>query len=427
MSSAKYIATGVQQVIADITRSDAGKLVSVLTRIFGTHNIETAEDAVQDILIKALETWQAKGIPDNPEAWLFRAAKNKAIDIIRKNRRQQTFMPGIDPLLESEYTAAVAIDGYFKDEEVFDDQLRMMFACCHPLISREGQLALILKTLCGFSVAQIARAFITSNDAIEKRLYRARQVFREHNISFEIPEGNALTNRLDNLLETIYLVFNEAHSTSHQDTLIRPDMAFDTIHLCKLLINYPATALPETYALLALLYFHTSRMPSRIDAAGNLVLMKDQDRSLWDKEMILPGKYYLEKAATGDRINRYHLEAAIAYEHCKAITYADTDWETILSYYDLLSQLLPSPIVLLNRAIAIKELSGSAEALKEIQRIPHLQYLENYYLLHAILGDLYAENHDIAASKRHFEKALNLVPSEAERRLIERRLAEYNK
>ncbi|MGN6476354.1 MAG: RNA polymerase sigma factor [Flavipsychrobacter sp.] len=427
MSSAKYIATGVQQAIADITRSDAGKLVSVLTRIFGTHNIETAEDAVQDILIKALKTWQAKGIPDNPEAWLFRAAKNKAIDIIRKNRRQQTFMPGIDPLLESEYTAAVAIDGYFKDEEVFDDQLRMMFACCHPLISREGQIALILKTLCGFSVAQIARAFITSNDTIEKRLYRARQVFREHNISFEIPEGNAITNRLDNLLETIYLVFNEAYSTSHQDTLIRPDMAFDTIHLCKLLINYPATALPETYALLALLYFHTSRMPSRIDAAGNLVLMKDQDRSLWDKQMILPGKYYLEKAATGDRINRYHLEAAIAYEHCKAITYADTDWETILSYYDLLSQLLPSPIVLLNRAIAIKELSGSAEALKEIQRIPHLQYLENYYLLHAILGDLYAENHDIAASKRHFEKALNLVPSEAERRLIERRLAEYNK
>lgn len=410
-------------MVADITRAQAGKLTSVLTRIFGTHNLELAEDVVQDVLIKALETWQSTGIPDNPEAWLFRAAKNKAIDIIRKNRRQQTISIEIDPLLESEYTAKLTIDEYFKEEEVLDDQLRMMFACCHPLINREGQIALIQKTLCGFSVAQIARAFITTPDTIEKRLYRARQTFREKEISFEIPTGNALQSRLDNVLETIYLLFNEAHSSSYHDSLVRIDLAADTIHLCTLLTRYPATNLPQTNALLALLCLHTSRMPSRTDADGNLVLMKEQDRTLWDQQMIKKGMYYLEQAATGDAISRYHLEAAIAFEHCKAATYADTDWQQILNYYDLLNQVIPSPVVLLNRAIAIKELHGAEKALQAINEIANIEALQKYYLLHAILGELYTETDNIVAAKTHYEKALELAVSDAERKLICKKLA----
>jgi len=416
----------VLQLIADITRTQTGKLTSVLTRVFGTHNLELAEDVVQDVLIKALETWQSKGIPDNPEAWLYRAAKNRAIDILRKNRRQQTLSVDIDPLLESEYTAALTIEDYFKDEEIRDDQLRMMFACCHPSVSREGQIALILKTLCGFSVAQIARAFITSNDTIEKRLYRARQIFREKNIGFEIPGGDALQDRLDNVLETIYLLFNEAHSASYHDSLVREDMAADSINLCSLLVSHPITNLPRVNALMALLYFHSARMSSRTDAEGNLVLMKDQDRSLWNRELIEQGILCLQRASTGDELSRYHLEAAIAYEHCKAVTYADTDWNQILHYYDLLKQLIPTPVVQLNRAIAIKELKGAAEALKTIKEIPGIDYLHNYYLLHAILGELLFETGNTESAKTHYEKALQLTVSDAEKRLLTKRLSTLN-
>jgi RNA polymerase sigma factor (sigma-70 family) len=412
----------VQQVIADITRTESGKLTSVLTRVFGTHNLELAEDAVQDVLIKALETWQSKGIPENPEAWLFRAAKNRAIDIIRSQRRKQTFATDINTLLESEYTAVPVLDDCFTDNEIRDDQLRMMFACCHPEVSREGQIALVLKTLCGFSIAQIARAFITSNDTIEKRLYRARMVFREKNIGFEIPTGEALQSRLDNVLETIYLLFNEAHSSSYHNSLVRIDLAADSINLCSILTGHSSTSLPGTYALLSLLYLHTARMQARTDTEGNLVLMKDQDRNLWNKKMITLGKDALLRASTGDAFSRYHIEAAIAYEHCKAATYTDTDWKQILYYYDLLRQLIPTPVVLLNRAIAIKELYGASEALKAIKEIPGIDYLQNYYLLHAILGELYSETGNKEIAKKHYETALRLAVSDPEKRHISSKL-----
>lgn len=422
MSNPIPIQAAVQQVIADITRTETGKLTSVLTRVFGTHNLELAEDVVQDVLIKALETWQSKGIPDNPEAWLFRAAKNRAIDIIRSQRRKQTFATDINTLLESEYTAVTTLDDCFTDNEIRDDQLRMMFACCHPEISREGQIALVLKTLCGFSVAQIARAFITSSDTIEKRLYRARMVFREKNIGFEIPVGEALQKRLDNVLETIYLLFNEAHSSSYHDSLIRIDLAADSINLCSILTAHTITSLPRTYALLALLYLHTARMQARTDTDGNLVLMKDQDRRLWNAEMIVLGKDALLRASTGDTLSRYHVEAAIAYEHCKADTYTDTDWKQILYFYDLLRQLVPTPVILLNRAIAIKELHGAVAALKAIKEIPGIDYLQNYYLLHAILGELNTEAKNTSLAQKHYEIALKLAVSDAEKRHIRSKL-----
>jgi len=412
----------VRELISTLTRSESGKLVAVLTRIFGSHNLTLAEDAVQDVLLKAIEHWSINGIPDNPAAWLFTAARNKAIDTIRKYRRQQTFASDIDPLLESEYTAAFTLDACFQEEEIRDDQLRMMFACCHPAIGREGQIALIMKTLCGFSIPQIARAFITSTETIAKRLYRARLAFRENNISLEIPAGQALQSRLDNVLETIYLLFNEAHSSSFHESLTRADLAEDTIRLCTLLTEHATTKLPRTDALLALLYFHTSRLASRIDEQGDLLLLKHQRRELWDKRMIELGVFYLNRAATGSSMSRYHLEAAIAYEHCKAEQYTDTDWHAILNYYDLLIKLIPSQVILLNRAIVIKELEGPAAAFECIRQIPGINFLQEYYLLHAILGELHMEMGETANAKKHYEKAISLSVSETEKRLLRKHL-----
>ena len=413
----------VLSLIAALTRSESGRLVAVLARIFGPHNLNLAEDAVQDVLLKAIEQWTVNGIPNNPAAWLYTAARNKAIDTIRKYRRQQTFATDITLLLESEYTAAITLNTCFTEEEINDDQLRMMFACCHPAISREGQIALIMKTLCGFSIPQISRAFIVSPDTIEKRLYRARLAFRENNISLEIPVGAALQDRLNNVLEAIYLLFNEAHSASYHDTLTRKDLAEDTIRLCTLLANHAATKLPRTDALLALLYFHTSRLPARTDAHGDLLLMKDQDRNLWDADMIERGIFYLGRASTGHQVCAYHLEAAIAFEHCKATHYADTDWRSILHFYDLLAQLSPSPVVLLNRAIAVKELEGPAAALDCIRKIPGIDYLQGYYLLHAIIGELHMELGDKEQAKVHYTKALQHAVSAAEKRLLTKKLA----
>jgi len=417
----------VQKLVADLTRTESGKLISVLTRIFGAHNLAMAEDVVQDVLMKALENWSDKGVPDNPPAWLFRVAKNKAIDIIRKYRRERTFASDISSLLNSEYTTAITLNDCFKDEEVRDDQLRMMFACCHPSISGESQIALILKTLSGFTVAQIAKAFITSADTIEKRLYRARQAFRENNISLEIPTGQSLQKRLDNILETIYLLFNEAYSSSYHDSLVREDLAADCIRLCTLLTAHPATNTPRTDALLALLYFHASRFSGRVNVNGELLLMKQQNRSLWDKEMIEMGIFYLGRASHGVKISRYHLEAAIAYEHCKAAKYEDTDWKAIMDYYNLLIQLVPSPVILLNRAIAIKELEGPAKALQSIKEIPGIGYLQQYYLLHAILGELYSEMKDVKTALAHYEKSLNLCVSVTEKKLIQQNIDKLKK
>ncbi|MBS1587435.1 MAG: sigma-70 family RNA polymerase sigma factor [Bacteroidetes bacterium] len=417
----------VLQTIATVTRAESGKLVSVLTRIFGPHNLVMAEDAVQDVLLKAIENWQEHGLPDNPRAWLYRATRNRAIDIVRKNRRQQTFATDINTLLDSEYTAATTLNDCFRETEIRDDQLRMMFACCHPSIGREGQIALILKTLSGLTVAQIARAFIVKPEAIEKRLYRARLAFRDNNATLEIPGGTALLQRLDNVLETIYLLFNEAHSTSYQDSLTRDDLAQDCIRLCSLLTEHVATSLPQTNALLALLCFHTARLASRVDKQGDLQLMQYQDRSLWDRELIEKGVWHLERAATGENISRYHIEAAIAYEHCKAASYEETDWRSILYYYDLLTRLMPTPVVLLNRAIAVKELEGPQAALDEIKKIPGIDFLQNYYLLHAILGELLSQTGKKESAISHYEKAMQMAVSSAERKFIQQKLNDAKK
>jgi len=408
----------IQQTIDHLFRHESGKLVAVLTKIFGPHNLDLAEDVVQDTLLKALHNWKLNGIPENPSGWLFTAAKNKAIDVIRKEKRQQRFAGEQAYLLKSEYTLAPTVHEWMSEFSIQDDQLRMIFTCCHPSLAPESQVALVLKTLCGFSVNEIAKAFITSADTIEKRLYRARQQFREEKILFEIPAGQQLSSRLENVLTAIYLLFNEGYNSTQHEKLVRKDLLEESIRLCELLLPNPLTAQPSVYALLAMMCFHHSRSWARINEKGEILLLKNQDRNLWDREWIRKGHRYIEQSATGDQLTPYHLEAAIACEHTRARSYETTNWKDILRYYDLLYQFRPNPVVALNRAVVLSELEGPQAGINAIENIPGLDSLKNYYLLYAIQGELHLRNGNKAMAAEYFRKASQLTSSMQEKKLM---------
>ncbi len=403
-------------------RHEAGKLVSVLTRIFGPHNLELAEDVVQDTLLKALAQWKIKGIPDNPSAWLFTVARNKVLDIIRREKRRKQFSSELSHLLQSEYTLVPVLNEMLSSKTIEDDQLRMMFACCHPALPAESQAAMILKTLCGFSVAEIAKAFVTNKATIEKRLYRARQQFREEKIGFEIPASHELKDRLNNVLLSIYLLFNEGYSSTQHEKLVREDLLGEAMRLCRLLANHAATSSPEVWALLALMCFTNARNPSRLDEDGNILLLNEQNRNQWNRELIQMGCDFLNRSAQGETLSAYHLQAAIAYEHCTAASYNCTNWRNILHYYTLLYQLQPSAIVALNRAIVISELEGAAAGIAAIEAIPDLASLKQYYLLPATLGQLYAQLNEAGKARSYFEQAIHLTQSNAEKNLLMEKL-----
>ena len=305
-----------------------------------------------------------------------------------------------------------------------DDQLRMMFVCCHPTLSTEAQVALILKTLCGFSVTEIAKAFVTGNDTIEKRLYRARQNFRNNKIAFEIPPEAELDSRLDNVLMAIYLLFNEGYNSTQHEDLIRNDLIKEALHLCELICRSPAVNHTKAQALMALICFTASRSAARLDSNGNILLLKQQDRKLWDQSLINKGIHYLEASATDENISKYQLEAGIAYEHAMACEYALTNWNNILQCYNLLSKLYPSPVVELNRAIVISEIHGPAEGIKTIQAISQLSGLKRFYLLPAILGELHLQLRQFDSAKHYFTEAITLTQSDAEKKLLRQKMSE---
>lgn len=405
-------------------RHEAGKMVSVLTKIFGTENLETAEDVVQQTFMDAIGIWKLKGIPDNPSAWLFRVAKNKAIDIIRRNKHavQYDFNDNERALLKSEYTLAVAMETLWKDEAIQDDMLRMMFACCHPDIAPESQITLVLKTLCGFSTAEIAKAFLTSEDTVSKRLYRTKEYFRERKVKLEIPSATDLKKRSNTVLNSIYLLFNEGYNSSHADALIRKDLIDEAMLLCKLLIENKNTQLPEAFALMALMCFHSSRSESRLSPEGEIILLARQDRSKWDYSLMEEGNTYMNKAAFGDMISAYHLEAAIAFEHCVAQTFETTNWKRILELYDWHLKINPSEITEINRAVVVLKLQGGAAALKALSHLNDRNKTENYYLYHSLLGEIYKEQYDLLRAKTHFEKAMELTHSEQEKKLLREKI-----
>lgn len=416
--------TDINKLTDHLFRREAGKMVAVLTKIFGTENLETAEDVVQQTFIDSIRVWKLKGIPDNPSAWLFRVAKNKAIDIIRKNKHslQYDFSDNERKLLTSEYTLTAALDDLFKEELVKDDLLRMMFACCHPEIAEENQITLILKTLCGFSTAEIAKTFLTSEDTISKRLYRTKEFFRQKKIRPEIPSVDDLKKRTDAVLNSIYLLFNEGYNSTHADVLIRKDLVDEAMMLCKLLIENRHTQLPETFALMALMCFHTARNESRLTTDGEIILLPYQDRSKWNTQLIKEGNDYMNKAAFGDRVSSYHLESAIAFEHVTAKNFINTNWNRILGYYEILCKLSPSPITEMNKAVAIMQVHGEAVALIALENITDKKKAEFFYLYHSLLGEIHSRLNNGAEAKKCFEKAIQLTQSQIEKKMLKEKI-----
>ena len=414
----------ISKLTDHLFRHESGKIVSVLTKIFGVENLETAEDVVQQTFIDAMHVWKLKGVPDNPSAWLYRVAKNKAIDVIRKNKHsvQYDFGDSERALLKSEYTLTTTMENLWKEELIKDDMLRMMFACCHPEISDENKIALILKTLCGFSTAEIAKTFLTSEDTVSKRLYKTKEFFRKQKIKLEIPSVNELKVRTDAVLNSIYLLLNEGYNSTHSNELIRKDLIAEAKLLCKLLCENSHTQQPETYALMALICFHSSRTESRLTAEGEIILLPYQDRSKWNFNWIAEGNEYMNKAAFGNSITSYHLEAAIAFEHCTAQTFAQTNWKQILNYYEMLCNISSSPVTEMNKAVAVMQVHGANEALQLLQNISDKKKLETFYLYHSLLGEINSRLNNSIEAKRSFETAIRLTQSDTEKKILKEKM-----
>jgi RNA polymerase sigma-70 factor (ECF subfamily) len=377
---------------------------------------------VQEALIRALQTWPYYGIPNNPVAWITQTAKNLAVDLIRRETRFRKKQPEILRMME-EWSIDSPVDPLQGiDRGMQDERLRLIFVCCHPAIPQEAQIALALKTLCGFSAMEIAKAFLTTEAAINKRLTRARQSIRKLNIQFEIPEGSELSGRLDVVLKTLYLLFNEGYKVSAGDRLVREDLCSEAIRLTSMLADHSAVNRPETLALLALMLFNTARLCSRVDTAGNLLRLTEQDRSTWNQAMITRGMLCLSQSAAGEELTTYHLQAAIAALHCAATDYASTDWKQILSLYDQLVRLDDSPIVSLNRAVAVAEVYGPQAGIQAVEAIPKIGKLNSYYLLYAVLGEFELKLNDHRNAANHLRKALRLTNVKSERLLLAQKI-----
>jgi RNA polymerase sigma factor (sigma-70 family) len=415
-------ASEISQLAEHLFRHEAGKLVSVLTGIFGIERLQLAEDVVQEALIRALQTWPYYGVPKNPAAWLTQTAKNLALDLIRREKTFQEKQPEIITFVEQWSENADEAEAPLLDGEIKDDRLRLMFACCHPLVPQESQTALALKTLCGFSPAEIAKAFLTTEAAIAKRLVRARQKIREQKIPFEIPSGAELSPRLDAVLQTLYLLFNEGYKASSGDRLVREDLCHEAIRLVTLLAEHTVGNQPRIHALAALMFLNAARLPARTDTEGNILRLKEQNRSTWDRAMIARGMFHLAQSATGDEMTAYHLQAGLAACHCTATDYESTDWPRILSLYDQLIQIDGSPVVALNRAVALAHVHGPQAGIDAVAGIQDRQLLDSYYLLHAVLAEFEAQLNHFEPAAGHLRKAIQLTDVKSEQSLLSSRL-----
>lgn len=413
-----------QHVVEHLFRYEYGKMIAVLTRVFGTHNLGMAEDVVQDAFLKAAQTWRYGQLPDNPAAWLMRVAKNKAIDIIRRQHTFRLYSEELVHHLQTQANEAVSIvEQLFLDTEIADSQLRMVFACCHPSLKEEDQIALTLKTISGFSTTEIARALVTNETVIQKRLYRAKQFLKEEQITLEIPTGAQLTERLEIVYAVLYLLFNEGYNSGKEDELIRRDLCMEAMRLALLLAQHPAGNQPATFALLSLMCFQASRFESRIGENNTIILLQHQDRSTWNKELIEKGFQYLNHSSQGQTLTIYHIESAIAAEHCMADTFENTNWEQMLYLYDLLQEMKPTPLVRLNRAIVLAQMKKTQQAIHEIWNIDDIdKLLTSQYLYSAVLGDLYNQAGDCGNAHKYLTQAHDLTTSLAEKKLIQEKI-----
>jgi RNA polymerase sigma factor (sigma-70 family) len=402
-------------------RRESGRIVAALTRIFGVHNLALAEDVVQDAFCRALEVWKVRGIPEKPAAWLMTTAKNRALDVIRRERTARTFAPEMGRLLETEWTIASVVDEAFAAHTIRDEQLRMMFSCCHPRLSEEAQVALILNILCGFGAHEIAGAFLAGRAPIEKRISRGRKVLAGARRLFDLSDAE-FTVRLSAVRRALYLLFNEGYHGASGESAVHGELCTEAMRLTALLSEYPPAATPETDALASLMCLHAARLPARLDSAGDLNPLLDQDRSRWDGRLVSQGLELLERSAVGQGVTAYHIEAAIAAAHASAPTMDETDWALIVSLYDRLMTIGPSPVVALNRAIAIAQRDGAERGIEELHAIGDRERLRRYPFYPAAMGELELRLGHREAAREHFSAALALARNPTEQRFLERRV-----
>jgi RNA polymerase sigma factor (sigma-70 family) len=407
-----YIRMEQGVLIPHLFRTEYSKIVVVLCKRFGFDQMEIAEDIASDTFLAAAQTWPLHGIPPHPVAWLYHVAKNKARNWLQ---RESVFRHKVSPWV-SGGSGEDEQDIDLSPKNIEDSQLQMMFAICTPVISPEAQIGLSLRILCGFGIEEIADAFLSNKETINKRLFRAREKLREEKISLRMPGVREIDERLPTVLTTIYLLFSEGYYSLSQDTTLRKDLCFEAVRLCRMLIENPLTNKPEVNALLSLMCFHASRFEARVDQQGEMVLYDDQDTSLWDEELISQGGYYLHRSASGGVLSKYHLEASIAYWHCIKEDTAEK-WENILQLYNRLLQVEYSPIAALNRTFALAKANGKQAAIAEAEKL----MLTDNHFYYTLLGELYT-GIDNKKAIAHFLLALYLAKTTTDKRIIQQKI-----
>lgn len=416
----------LSEKIDHLYRHEYGKIVSVLTKTFGTSNLHLAEDVAQDAMLEAVNQWSYNGIPDNPVGWIYKVAKFKAINLIKREKLQKE--------KSEEITRALNLDKnpddqsiLFTDSEIADDQLRMIFTCCHPKVSPDSQVALTLKTLCGFSIPEIASAFLTTEENINKRLVRARKNLREANVMFEVPIGAQLNERIGSVLEVIYLLFSEGYHASSGNEVIRYELCEEAICLAEIIAAHKGVSKKSSvFALLALMSFNASRFQSRYDEVYSIIDLKHQDRSKWDQKLINKGLIYLDMATKDNEVSHYLIMATISAHHCTAENFDSTDWPGILALYDNLMEISPSPIVQLNRTVVLSRIEGAQAALLVLQKLGKEPTLSKYLPYYTACAEFQFISGEPKAAINTLQKALNLPLNKKSKHLINKMIIEYS-
>jgi RNA polymerase sigma factor (sigma-70 family) len=400
------------ELVPHLFRTEYSKIIAVLCKRFGFNHIEIAEDIASETFASAMETWTYKGIPENPTAWLYAVASNKAINLVNRN---QLFASKISTQLKAGQPKAT-FNIELSDSNILDSQLRMLFTICNPMIPAEAQIGLALRILCGFGIDEIADAFLSNKETINKRLFRAKEKLREAKVELEFPGESQIAGRLENVLRTLYLLFNEGYYSERDNKVVREDLCFESMRLTKLLLEGDQTNLPEVNALFALMCFHASRFNARKNNFGEIILYDFQDESRWDQQLISDGAHHLHESSHGNELSKYHLEASIAYWHTLKKETSEK-WTSILKLYDLLVQIDPSPAIAMNRIVALSKVAGSKTALAEALKLTN----QNNHFYFALLGELYTTiDHDLA--RKNFELAASLATTASDRHTLQEKL-----
>jgi RNA polymerase sigma factor (sigma-70 family) len=407
-----------EQIIPQLFKTEYRKIVSVLCKLFGIEHIEVAEDIVNDTFLLAVETWRTQPVPENPTAWLYTVAKNKTKDYLKRGKVFSEKI-SIDLKRGQNLSEEMVLD--LSPQNISDSQLQMIFAVCNPSISQEAQIGLSLRILCGFGIDEIADAFLSNKETINKRLFRAKEKLRAAQIKIEMPAEQEIETRLEMVLATIYLLFNEGYYSTSQRKTLRKELCLEAMRLNYLLLENKSTNKPNVNALMALMCFHASRFDARTNALGESILYDDQDRTKWVDELIEQGNYFLIKSAEGQLVSKYHLEASIAYWHCTKIP-SHSKWENVLQLYNKLLLIDYSPMTALNRTYALAQANGFKEAIAEAEKLN----LSEHHLYHALLGNLYAKI-DVVKAMQHYEHALQLAKTEHDQVVLKKHIESLKK